>query len=69
MPAATSSAAVIPVIDVASPTTEVAKKLLEAASTHGFVFVSNYRDILPPEHVRAVFELVFQNMHSRSGAL
>ncbi|KAB2573174.1 UPF0676 protein [Lasiodiplodia theobromae] len=57
MPAATSSATVIPVIDVASPTTEAAKKLLEAASTHGFIFVSNYRNILPPEHVRAVFEL------------
>ena len=54
-----ASQAAIPVIDVASPTAEVAKKLLDAASTHGFVFVSNYRAILPPDHIRAIFELVF----------
>ncbi|KAF4307879.1 Oxoglutarate/iron-dependent oxygenase [Botryosphaeria dothidea] len=57
MASANSTTASIPVIDVSSSTDEVATQLLAAASTHGFVFVSNYRDILPPEDVRTVFEL------------
>ncbi|KAL0262895.1 hypothetical protein SLS55_001869 [Diplodia seriata] len=56
MPSATDSVAVIPVIDVASPTPEIARQLLDAASTHGFVFVSNYGAILPPEHSRSFFK-------------
>lgn len=67
MPSATASAAVIPVIDVASPTPEVASQLLDAASTHGFVFVSNYGAILPPEHIRSIFELVAQKSAFCSG--
>lgn len=58
MASANSTTTSIPVIDVSSSTDEVATQLLAAASTHGFVFVSNYREILPPEDVRTVFELV-----------
>ncbi|KAF2087817.1 Clavaminate synthase-like protein [Saccharata proteae CBS 121410] len=49
----------IPVIDVANPSTEVAKELLNAASTHGFVFISNDSDDagIPPKDIQGMFEL------------
>ncbi|KAF2838105.1 Clavaminate synthase-like protein [Patellaria atrata CBS 101060] len=47
----------IPVIDISSPTVEVAKALVNASSTYGFVFVKNNDIGIPPQDISDMFEL------------
>jgi hypothetical protein len=58
MPAATVEHAEIPVIDISSPSIKTAKEILDAASTHGFVFVKNHDVGIPPADIQAMFDLV-----------
>lgn len=52
----------IPVIDISSPSQEVAKRLLDAACTHGFVYIANSDNAaqIPPKDVESMFDLVGQ---------
>ncbi|KAK8232018.1 oxidoreductase [Phyllosticta capitalensis] len=49
----------IPVIDISSPSQEVAKRLLDAACTHGFVYIANSDNAaqIPPKDVESMFDL------------
>ena len=49
----------IPVIDISSPSLDVAEDILEAASTYGFVFVKNHEVGIPPEDIQRMFDLVY----------
>ena len=49
----------IPVIDISSPSLDVAKDILEAASIYGFVFVKNHEVGIPPEDIQGMFDLVY----------
>ena len=48
----------IPIIDISNPSAEVAQQVLDAASTHGFLFIQNDGALLPTEHVNSMFDLV-----------
>jgi hypothetical protein len=48
----------IPVIDMSNPSPEVAKQVLEAASTHGFLFIKNDGVTIPPKDIHDMFQLV-----------
>lgn len=58
MPHSEIKEADIPIIDISTPTAEVAQQVLDAASTHGFLFVQNDGAILPIEDVDTMFDLV-----------
>ncbi|KAH7139064.1 hypothetical protein B0J11DRAFT_34258 [Dendryphion nanum] len=47
----------IPVINISTPSPEVAQKVLDAASTHGFLFIENDGLTIPPEDINAMFDL------------
>jgi hypothetical protein len=49
----------IPVIDISDPSPEVAQEVLDAASTHGFLFIKNDGVTVPPADIDAMFQLVF----------
>jgi len=57
MPHSTDSAG-IPVIDISSPSPDVAQQVLDAASTHGFLFIKNDGVTIPPEDISDMFQLV-----------
>jgi isopenicillin N synthase-like dioxygenase len=48
----------IPVIDISNPSDEVARKVFEAASTHGFLFIKNDGVTIPPKDIDEMFKLV-----------
>jgi isopenicillin N synthase-like dioxygenase len=48
----------IPVIDISSPSPEVAQQVLDAASSHGFLFIKNDGITIPPKDIADMFELV-----------
>jgi hypothetical protein len=49
----------IPVIDISgSPEAEVAKKLVDAAATYGFVYVKSEGKDIPIEAIDHIFQLV-----------
>lgn len=48
----------IPVIDISNPTAETAKEVLDAASTHGFLFIKNDGATIPPKDIADMFALV-----------
>ena len=48
----------IPVIDLSGPETEVAKQLVDAAETYGFVYVRILGKDIPFEAIDNVFALV-----------
>jgi len=50
----------IPVIDISGsrPETEVAKELVDAAATYGFVYIKNEGKDIPVEVINDVFQLV-----------
>jgi len=48
----------IPVIDVSQPSDDVARQVLEAASTHGFLFIKNDGVTIPPQDIDDMFKLV-----------
>ncbi|KAF2633078.1 Clavaminate synthase-like protein [Macroventuria anomochaeta] len=47
----------IPVIDISKPSDEVARQVLEAASTHGFLFIQNDGVTIPPKDINDMFKL------------
>ncbi|KAF2786766.1 Clavaminate synthase-like protein [Melanomma pulvis-pyrius CBS 109.77] len=47
----------IPVIDISSPSPEVAQQVLLAASTFGFLFIKNDGVTIPPADIDTMFEL------------
>lgn len=51
----------IPVIDVSSPSEEVAQQVLEAASKNGFLYIKNDGAIIPPQDIDDMFRLVTYN--------
>jgi hypothetical protein len=57
---------IIPIIDISNPSAEVAKQVLDAASTHGFLFIKNDAGIIPTKDIAGMFELVsylYQNIY------
>lgn len=48
----------IPVIDISNPSDVVARQVLEAASTHGFLFIKNDGVTIPPQDIDDMFKLV-----------
>lgn len=48
----------IPVIDVSKPSDEVARQVLDAASTHGFLFIKNDGVTIPQQDIDDMFKLV-----------
>ncbi|KAL1654271.1 hypothetical protein SLS61_003276 [Didymella pomorum] len=47
----------IPVINISKPSDDVARQVLEAASTHGFLFIQNDGVTIPPEDIEDMFKL------------
>ncbi|KAJ4372560.1 hypothetical protein N0V86_007920 [Didymella sp. IMI 355093] len=47
----------IPVIDVSVPSADVARQVLDAASTHGFLFIKNDGVTIPPQDIHDMFKL------------
>jgi len=47
----------IPVIDISNPSPKVAKQVLDAASTHGFLFIKNDGVTIPPKDIDDMFKL------------
>jgi hypothetical protein len=56
----------IPVIDISNPSPEIAKQVLEAASTHGFLFIKNDGVTIPPKDIDDMFQLVLLPNHSKT---
>ena len=48
----------IPVIEISNPSDDVARQVLEAASTHGFLFIKNDGVTMPPQDIDDMFKLV-----------
>ncbi|KAF2189043.1 Clavaminate synthase-like protein [Zopfia rhizophila CBS 207.26] len=57
MPHSEGNDAGIPVIDISSPSPEVAQQVLHAASTFGFLFIKNDGITIPPTDIDDMFEL------------
>ncbi|KAF2681585.1 Clavaminate synthase-like protein [Lentithecium fluviatile CBS 122367] len=53
----------IPVIDISSPSPDVAQQVLTAASTHGFLFIKNDGVTIPPADIDAMFQLSREFFH------
>ncbi|KAF3037247.1 hypothetical protein E8E12_006697 [Didymella heteroderae] len=47
----------IPVIDISNPSNDVARQVLEAASTHGFLFIKNDGVTITPQDIDDMFKL------------
>lgn len=58
MEAVNGRAGQIPVIDLSGPETEVAKQLVDAAATYGFVYVKSQGKDIPIEDIDNIFALV-----------
>jgi hypothetical protein len=48
----------IPVIDISKSNDDTAREVLEAASTHGFLFIKNDGVTIPPKDIDDMFKLV-----------
>lgn len=48
----------IPVIDISNPSQAVAQKVLDAATSHGFLFIKNDGVTIPPKDIDNMFQLV-----------
>jgi hypothetical protein len=53
----------IPVIDISQPSPEVAQQVLDAASTHGFLFIKNDGITFSPKDINDMFNLVHLPNH------
>jgi isopenicillin N synthase-like dioxygenase len=51
----------IPVIDISDPSEEVAQQVLDAASTHGFLYIKNDGVTISPHDIDDMFKLVRSN--------
>jgi len=58
MPHSEAGNMTIPVIDVSSPSDNVARQVLDAASTHGFLFIKNDGVAISPKDIDDMFKLV-----------
>lgn len=58
MTSSNPSDAGIPVINVSKPGPEVAQRVLDAASTHGFLFIENDGLTITLDAIDAMFEMV-----------
>jgi isopenicillin N synthase-like dioxygenase len=60
MTATNGNNGLIPVIDISGPTpeTEVARQLVDAATTYGFVYIKNQGKDIPVEAIDNLFDLV-----------
>jgi isopenicillin N synthase-like dioxygenase len=58
MPHSEHSENAIPVIDISNPSDHVAHQVLDAASTHGFLYIKNDGVIIPPQDIDDMFKLV-----------
>jgi hypothetical protein len=67
MPNSVAPDAGIPVIDISSPSDDIAKQVLDAASTHGFLFIKNDGITIPPEDIADMFKLVSYFIFSQLG--
>ncbi len=56
----------IPVIDISNPTDEIARQVLDAASTHGFLFIKNDGVAIPPQDIDEMFKLVSRRWMTNS---
>ncbi|KAF9700466.1 hypothetical protein EKO04_002055 [Ascochyta lentis] len=54
----------IPVIDISKPSDEIARQVLDAASTHGFLFIKNDGVTIPPKDIDDMFKLSREFFHS-----
>ncbi|KAJ4339851.1 hypothetical protein N0V95_007662 [Ascochyta clinopodiicola] len=54
----------IPVIDISNPSDETARQVLDAASTHGFLFIKNDGVTIPPKDIDDMFKLSREFFHS-----
>lgn len=66
-----TSAGQIPVIDISGsiPQAEVAKQLVDAAATYGFVYVKNQGKDIPVEVIDGIFQLVRLSFSTRSPSI
>ncbi|KAF1834686.1 Clavaminate synthase-like protein [Decorospora gaudefroyi] len=54
----------IPVIDISQPSHHVARHVLDAASTHGFLYIKNDGVTIPPDDIAAMFKLSNDFFHA-----
>lgn len=48
----------LPVIDVTQTDEDTAKRLIDAVATHGFVYLKNNHEEIPPSDIGEMFDLV-----------
>jgi isopenicillin N synthase-like dioxygenase len=53
-----ANSANIPIIDLAGDQAEVARQLVNAAEEHGFIYIKNLGNDIPPKDIDGAFELV-----------
>jgi isopenicillin N synthase-like dioxygenase len=58
MAATEENPSAIPVIDISKPSQQVAQQVLDAASTHGFLYIKNDGVTIPPQDIDDMFKLV-----------
>lgn len=56
-----AGSALIPVIDLAGDQDEVARKLVDAAEDHGFIYIKNLGKDIAPAAIDEAFSLVSPN--------
>jgi len=54
----------IPVIDISRPSETVAQQVLDAASTHGFLYIKNDGVTIPPQDIDDMFKVVSRLKHA-----
>jgi len=56
----------IPVIDISNPSKECAKELVQAAATHGFIFIKLQGSGIPIHEIDEMFALVGYNYQTHT---
>jgi hypothetical protein len=59
----------IPVIDISEPSPSVAQQVLDAACTHGFLFIKNDGSTIPRADIDEMFNLVRLDTYLKSRLL
>lgn len=55
----------LPIINISDPTPEIGRKMIDAAATHGFLYIDTRGTDFAPENVERQFELV-NSFHAAS---
>jgi isopenicillin N synthase-like dioxygenase len=55
----------IPVIDISSPSDDIAQQVLDAASTHGFLYIKSDGVTIRPQDIDDMFTLVSSRLATR----